>query len=506
MFYCRELFIIKDQMGKTLARKCSQEVGFGLLVSFILCLVLYSLIDSSLLGVNNGVNLLVNKQVHPISVVKINRTEHPCSDRYIYIHEGLPSRFNYDFLNNCESLTAGAMTVSNISNMCPYFVNLGLGPVIESSEGVLANESWFSTNQFLLEVIFHNRMKQYECLIENSTLASAIYVPFYAGIDTSVHLLDPNLTARDSSAKDLVRWLSSKPEWKKMWGRDHFFVAGRVSWDFRRQRDNSSNWGSKLRFLPESMNMSMLSIEGSAWKNDLAIPYPTSFHPTEDSEVVQWQKRVRKQERPHLFAFVGAPRARQKNSIRGKLIDQCQASTNCKFLHCRKNNCDNPVTIMRVFQSSVYCLQPPGDTSTRRSTFDSFVAGCIPVLFHPASAYTQYLWHLPKNHTKYSVFIPVRLAEDLKEGDIEKVLLGISKDRELAMREEVIRLIPKLVYADPRSRLKTQDAFDLAVQGILERIGNVRKVIREGKDPSIGFAESDGGKFAFPKTNTNILY
>ncbi|CAB4293705.1 unnamed protein product [Prunus armeniaca] len=455
-------------MGKTLARKCSQEVGFGLLVSFILCLVLYSLIDSSLLGVNNGVNLLVNKQVHPISVVKINRTEHPCSDRYIYIHEGLPSRFNYDFLNNCESLTAGAMTVSNISNMCPYFVNLGLGPVIESSEGVLANESWFSTNQFLLEVIFHNRMKQYECLIENSTLASAIYVPFYAGIDTSVHLLDPNLTARDSSAKDLVRWLSSKPEWKKMWGRDHFFVAGRVSWDFRRQRDNSSNW--------------------------------------EDSEVVQWQKRVRKQERPHLFAFVGAPRARQKNSIRGKLIDQCQASTNCKFLHCRKNNCDNPVTIMRVFQSSVYCLQPPGDTSTRRSTFDSFVAGCIPVLFHPASAYTQYLWHLPKNHTKYSVFIPVRLAEDLKEGDIEKVLLGISKDRELAMREEVIRLIPKLVYADPRSRLKTQDAFDLAVQGILERIGNVRKVIREGKDPSIGFAESDGGKFAFPKTNTNILY
>ncbi|XP_021834598.1 probable xyloglucan galactosyltransferase GT14 [Prunus avium] len=500
MFYCRELFIIKDHMGKPLDRKCSQEVWFGILVSFILCLVLYSLMYSSLLGVNNGVNLLVNKQVHPIHILKINRTEYPCSDRYIYIHEGLPSRFNYDFLNNCESITAGAMTVSNISNMCPYFVNLGLGPVIESSEGVLANKSWFSTNQFLLEVIFHNRMKQYECLTENSTLASAIYVPFYAGIDGSVHLRDPNLTARDSSGKDLVRWLSSKPEWKKMWGRDHFFVAGRVSWDFRRQRDNSSNWGSKLRCLPESMNMSMLSIEGSLWKNDLAIPYPTSLHPTEDSEVVQWQNRVRKQERPHLFAFVGAPRAGQKNSIRGKLIDQCQASTNCKFLHCHENNCDNPVTIMRVFQSSVYCLQPPGDTSTRRSTFDSFVAGCIPVFFDPASAYTQYLWHLPKNHTKYSVFIPVRLAEDLKEGNIEKVLLGISKDRELAMREEVIRLIPKLVYADPRSRLKTQDAFDLAVQGILERIGNVRKVIREGKDPSIGFAESDSGKFTFPKT------
>ncbi|XP_008222853.1 PREDICTED: probable xyloglucan galactosyltransferase GT14 [Prunus mume] len=108
-------------------------------------------------------------------------------------------------------------------------------------------------------------------------------------------------------------------------------------------------------------------------------------------------------------------------------------------------------------------LQPPGDSHTRRSTFDSFLAGCIPVFFHPATAYTQYLWHLPENHTKNSVFIPVKEVEDLKEGIIEKTLLGISMHEELAMRDEVIRLIPNLVYADPRSRLETEDAFDLAV-------------------------------------------
>ncbi|KAL6293505.1 hypothetical protein ACE6H2_001647 [Prunus campanulata] len=484
-------------MEKPLAGKCHKEVWFGILVSFVLCFTILCFdYSTSKLGIYNGVNLLV-RRVHPYI------TRDSCYGRYIYVHGDLPAKFNDDLLKNCQNLTTGSKPKnSDTQNMCPYIVNLGLGPEIEEPEGVLANESWFITNPYLLEVIFHNKMKQYKCLTNNSNQASAIYVPSYVGLDASLHLWDFNLTVRDYSAKDLMGWLSGKPEWKKMWGRDHFMVAGRTSWDFRRQKENSSDWGTNLRFLPESMNMSMLSVEGSLWKNDFAIPYPTNFHPANDSDVVQWQNRVRSQKRPFLFTFVGAPRPDMKDSIRGKLIDQCQASSNCKFLHCGSSgiNCNNPVTVMRVFESSVYCLQPPGDSHTRRSTFDSFLAGCIPVFFHPATAYTQYLWHLPENHTKYSVFIPVKEVEDLKEGIIEKTLLGISKHEELAMREEVIRLIPNLVYADPRSGLETKDAFDLAVQGILERIENVREVTTEGKDPSIGFADEDNFKFTFPET------
>ncbi|KAL6293498.1 hypothetical protein ACE6H2_001640 [Prunus campanulata] len=486
-------------MEKLLAGKGSQELWFGILISFAMCFVFLCFDFSTFWAVNTEANLLVTKKVDPIGILNFNQTRDSCSDRYIYIHEGLPSRFNYDFLDNCESLSAGTR-ISNIPSMCPHLVNLGLGPEINSSEGVLSNKSWFKTNPYLLEVIFHNRMKNYECLTKNFTLASAIYVPFYPSMDVGVHLWDSNLTIRDSSAKHFAKWLSGQPEWSKMWGRDHFFASGRIAWDFRRERDNSSAWGSKLRFLPESMNMTMLTLEGSRWKNDIAIPYPTNFHPSKDSEVVQWQNRVREQERPYLFTFAGAPRPNQNGSIRGKLIDHCQASTKCKFLHCTEKKCGNPVTVMRVFQSSVYCLQPEGDSYTRRSAFDAFLAGCIPVFFHPATAYTQYLWYLPKDHTKYSVFIPLRDVKDLKECQIENVLLGISKDQEVAMREEVIRLIPKLVYADPRSRLETEDAFDIAVQGILERIENVRKVIREGMDPSVGFADEDNGKFKFPET------
>jgi hypothetical protein len=39
------------------------------------------------------------------------------------------------------------------------------------------------------------------------------------------------------------------------------------------------------------------------------------------------------------------------------------------------------------------------------------------------------------------------------------------------MREEVIEMIPRLLYADPRSRLESvRDAFDVAVDGIIGKV------------------------------------
>lgn len=481
---------------------------WAFLISFLLCSILlcFDYISATFDGPNiNGVTSLLNKQENPFLTFKnktssSNIADSSCTGRYIYVHN-LPGRFNHDLLKNCQFLTRG----TDKPNMCPYMENKGLGPEIHDSEGVLTNGSWYSTNQFLLEVIFHNRLRNYKCLTNDSSLASAIFVPFYAGLDVSRFLWDSNITVRDSSGLDLVQWLARKPEWKKMMGRDHFLVSGRISWDFRRQFDNESYWGSKFRFLPESMNMSMLAVEASSWNNDYAIPYPTSFHPSKDSEVLQWQSKIRHQKRPYLFTFTGAPRPELENSIRGKIIDHCRASSACKFIDCSNigddddgEKCDNPINVMKVFEKSVFCLQPPGDSYTRRSIFDSMLAGCVPVFFHPGTAYSQYLWFLPKNRTKYSVYIPVRDVRDWKNVNVEKVLMGFSKDEVSALREEVIKLIPRIIYADPRSKLeRIEDAFDAALKGMLERIEQVREVIRNGGDPSVGFADENHYKYTF---------
>jgi hypothetical protein len=181
------------------------------------------------------------------------------------------------------------------------------------------------------------------------------------------------------------------------------------------------------------------------------------------------------------MAFVGAPRPDVPINIRVRdhVIAQCKASSACTMLGCARatgsTQCHTPGNIMRLFQKTTFCLQPPGDTCTRRSAFDSMVAGCIPVFFHPGSAYKQYRWHLPvDDHLRYSVYIP---DADVRERNvsIEAVLRAIPPATVERMREEVIRLIPRVLYADPRSKLETvKDAVDVAVNGVLDTVARIR--------------------------------
>ncbi|KQK23694.1 xyloglucan galactosyltransferase KATAMARI1 homolog [Brachypodium distachyon] len=413
----------------------------------------------------------------------------PCGGRYIYVHE-LPPRFNEDMLRECQRLSLW-------TNMCKFMSNDGLGPPLGNEEGVFSNTGWYATNQFAVDVIFGNRMKQYECLTKDSSIAAAVFVPFYAGFDVARYLWGYNTSMRDAASHDLVDWLRQRPEWNVMGGRDHFLVGGRIAWDFRRLTDQESDWGNKLLFMPAAKNMSMLVVESSPWNaNDFAVPYPTYFHPAKDADVFLWQDRMRSLERPWLFSFAGAPRPGDPMSIRGQLIDQCRTSSFCKLLECDlgESKCHSPSAIMKMFQSSLFCLQPQGDSYTRRSAFDSMLAGCIPVFFHPGSAYVQYTWHLPKNYTRYSVFIP---EDSIRKGNvsIEEILKSIHPDVAKQMREEVINLIPRVIYADPRSKLEAlKDAFDVSVEAIINKVTQLRRDIisnSEGKD----FVEENSWKY-----------
>ncbi|KAA8543427.1 hypothetical protein F0562_021078 [Nyssa sinensis] len=420
----------------------------------------------------------------------IENKSDPCGGRYIFVHD-LPPRFNEDMLKECKSLSLW-------TNMCKFTTNAGLGPPLENVEGVFSNTGWYATNQFAVDVIFSNRMKQYDCLTRDPSLAAAFFVPFYAGFDIARYLWGYNISTRDAASLDLANWLMKRPEWSIMDGKDHFLVAGRITWDFRRLSDEESDWGNKLLFLPAAKNMSMLVVESSPWNaNDFGIPYPTYFHPAKDADVFVWQDRMRKLERKWLFSFAGAPRPDNPKSIRGQIIDQCKTSKVGKLLECDfgESKCHSPGSIMQMFQSSLFCLQPQGDSYTRRSAFDSMLAGCIPVFFHPGSAYTQYTWHLPRNYSKYSVFIT---EDDIRKRNvsIEQRLSQISPEQVRIMREEVISLIPRLIYADPRSKLETlKDAFDGAVQAVIDKVTKLRRDIIEGRTDE-NFIEEISWKYA----------
>ncbi|RID66823.1 hypothetical protein BRARA_D01938 [Brassica rapa] len=407
--------------------------------------------------------------------------EDSCLGRYIYIHN-LPSRFNIDILQDCERVSRPNDKIS----MCKYVENFGFGPPISELNGDrVYSPSWYGTNQFMLEVIFHEKMKRYECLTRNSSLASAIFVPYYAGLDFRRNIRRRNVAERDAAGKELFKWLKKQPQWKAVLGQDHFLVTGRISRDFRRNSDNNSGWGTNLMLLPESHNLSFLTIERSpASHNEFAIPYPTYFHPTSAVEILTWQDKIKLATRPVLFSIAGAQRpSRSRNGlVRTQVILQCKSSfKNCRFLDCdvKANSCDNPISLMKLFESSVFCLQPPGDSLTRRSIFDSILAGCIPVFFNLGSAYKQYIWHIPSNYSEYSVYIPVKELRTGGKNKIENILRGIPNEKIVGMRENIIKLVPKIVYTKPNRQKPDEealeDAFDVAVKGVVERIEGVRR-------------------------------
>jgi hypothetical protein len=143
----------------------------------------------------------------------------------------------------------------------------------------------------------------------------------------------------------------------------------------------------------------------------------------------------------------------------------------------------SPGHAMRLLESAEFCLQPRGDGYTRKSTFDAILAGCIPVFFHPVSTYLQYMWHLPRDYRSYSVFIP---RSDLVGGrnlSIEEVLRKIPLEKVAQMREEVIRLIPTVMYRHPAAKgMEFKDAFDVSIERVIGRVAKRRRAAAEGRE------------------------
>jgi hypothetical protein len=212
---------------------------------------------------------------------------------------------------------------------------------------------------------------------------------------------------------------------------------------------------------------------------DVGIPYPTGFHPRTAADVRAWQRYVARRPRPRLFAFAGAPRSAIKGDFRALLLEECQAAGACGALDCAEGRCiKNNALVMELFMGARFCLQPRGDSFTRRSLFDCLVAGAVPVLFWRRSAYLQYGWYLPVDgrEGEWSVFID---RDQLRAGNltVRGVLADIPESRVRLMRKRVVKMIPGLVYSAAGVEGiggGMKDAVDVMVDGMLRRVAEQR--------------------------------
>ncbi|MCO5552844.1 hypothetical protein L7F22_006362 [Adiantum nelumboides] len=430
-----------------------------------------------------------NNQVELETEARQTENHERCQGKYVYIYK-LPPEFNEDLVEKCGRATDDWVP------LCGNLNNNGYGPSIPTSSFHL-NESdidslielvpphaWYRTEQFSLEVIFHERLRKgYPCLTEDTELASAFYIPYYAALDTAFTLFKPHLATRDRLAQRLIGWLRGSEVWTKFQGiKKHFMVLGRVAWDLARKEEVVDGWGSSLLSQVELSNVTMLLIERRSWvSNEIAIPYPTSFHPSSSLDVELWQAKLRERMSKRsklLSSFIGSTSrgSEWSRALRVELAKQCnQAGANtCQAFKCGDGTFDcarNPEHVNALFLSSTFCLQPSGDSPTRKGIFDSLLAGCIPVLFNEASAYTQYYWHLPQNGSLYSVLFN---GEDVihRNVDIFATLAVIANDtqRLRRMQEEIINMLPHIVYSLSTSNDGSDTTFHDAVDVALESL------------------------------------
>lgn len=422
---------------------------------------------------------------------KSSRKCHLLSRIYVY---DLPPEFNVALLLNCSNLFPW-------SSFCVPLSNSGLGPsarnsflpwlrqirrrrsVVHPKPLAVSNEdisglsnAWYFTDQFTGEVIFHSRILDHPCRTQDPGEASAFYVPYYAGLDICRTLWTSSPPEeRDKLALRLLDWLRQQFFFQRSGGQDHFLMIGRISWDFRRSSEDG--WGSAFFNMPGASNITRLIIERSPWdEQEMGVPYPTGFHPRNVRDLETWQALVKAAERTTLFSFAGMPRRQFPDDFRGTLLDQCKHAKGCRSMSCNKWRCEKGNDLMDLFLDSTFCLQPRGDSFSRRSIFDALIAGCIPVLFWNESAYQQYLWHLPEDTASYSLFIS---KDEVRAGAIiEDVLRKVPFQRVEQMQKTIIGLIPRLVYAGKSSGFGSLlDAFDVAIEGVFRKLRRPRSSV-----------------------------
>jgi hypothetical protein len=200
-------------------------------------------------------------------------------------------------------------------------------------------------------------MRLYECLIDDPAVATAVYVPYYPGLELQQHLCDQNFTVHSGPSSEFIWWLSSLPQWVAFGGRDHFMVAAMTNWMFR--QNETVTCGNDFLDHPESGSMTVLAYESNAWESlEFAVPYLSYFHPTSAGEVATLQAWACATERPSLYTFVGARRANGMVPIRDHIIDSCASSSRCRHVDCSDGACKSPCRVISCFAASSFCLQP----------------------------------------------------------------------------------------------------------------------------------------------------
>ena len=296
---------------------------------------------------------------------------------------------------------------------CREKSNFGAGRTVNSTNGI------YDTYQYDLFNLMYSRFFLDPRRTTNPDEATTFILSYDPHFD-SMTFRKPNgkqdrsfFEGSSDYAPEVVKLLEASPHFQKKKGKDHLLIVG---WPYAI---------SQLILKPKAVPLfilcdqcTKLTIENYSFlyssdpKNDrtiaqqykgdnwFAVPYPSNFH---------WSANIKppllyeEQDRPYLVSYIGSSTCFSEFStaIRHDLVKYCTVhAPDCQHAHYSKHGPRNSDLAeglrdphYQYTLRSTFCLQPLGDTTTRKGLFDAIMFGCIPVVFHPLSASAMYTWH-----------------------------------------------------------------------------------------------------------------
>jgi xyloglucan galactosyltransferase MUR3 len=366
-----------------------------------------------------------------------------------------------------------------------FYDNNGAGKMIDGDSGM------FTTWQFSLFKNLMNRLRVSKFRTLDPAKASAFIIPY----DGGVHSFIDHKNGKDRLASpygwkavELLTKASKQPDlfWKRN-GHDHFVIFSVTCY-------HMVGIGTKSFFQNICQNCSVLSIETTAAglpiygrnkKRWYALPYPSSYHYWEGLKSEPWRPRG---DRHTLAIFIGSVHTSNavSNHLRQSLFSQCSdaPSTDCRWFETAHSDKGvlNHSDALQLYQASTFCLAPSGDSLTRKSLFDSYLSGCIPVLF-AAATLQLYSWHLSQADIRDTTVLISKPGVIDGSVNFIQVLRDVPPSVVRTMQEKIAKLAFRLQYSVvPPQHLEhggvregevntwsppSEDAADIAVAHIL---------------------------------------
>lgn len=191
-----------------------------------------------------------------------------------------------------------------------------------------------------------------------------------------------------------------------------------------------------------------------------SIPYPSILSGLGADDLRTWNDLLSApRQRRHLVSASWGPHGTGWTmDMREKLRKQCEASEVCSFSDLDGlREITNTELVLDEKLHSTFCLEPTGDTISRKGIVDDIIAGCIPVLLSGLQA-RLWPWHVGHWET-------VAVTLEWPHENVIGYLANMPAREIERLQDNMESLIPRLTYSAPGSS-RPNDALETALQAI----------------------------------------